>query len=133
MRRDAEGMSDDARGAWIAVGLWLVLQLTLTSLPGRDIPVSLPHPVDWIGHFSMYFGLGFLLARVAALRGWPARRMVVAAVLVSALGALDELHQLLIPGRDCELGDWIVDTLGGASGLLVGARVMVSRLGRWLR
>ncbi len=133
MRRDAEGMTDDARGAWTAVGLWLVLQLTLTSLPGKDIPFSLPHPIDWIARFSMYFGLGFLLARVGALRGWPGRGLVIAAVLVSALGAADELHQLLIPGRDCELGDWIVDTVGGASGVLLGARVMASRMGRWLR
>lgn len=133
MRRDVEGMTVETRSAWTAVGLWLVLQLTLTSLPGNDIPVSLPHPIDWLGHFSMYFGLGFLLARVGALRGWPVRRLLLVAALLSVFGALDELHQLFIPGRDCELGDWIVDTLGGSLGLLTGTRIMASRVGRWLR
>ncbi len=126
-------MSDRTRNAWTAVGLWLVLQLTLTSLPGNDIPVNTPHPIDWIGHFGMYFGLGFLLARVGALRGWSGRRLLVVAALLSVFGALDELHQLLIPGRDCELGDWIVDSLGGATGVLAGWRIMATRLGQWLR
>ena len=133
MRRDDEGMTDRARSAWTAVGLWLVLQLTLTSLPGNDIPVSTPHPIDWIGHFGMYFGLGFLMARAGVLRGWSVRRMAVVAALLSVFGALDELHQLFIPGRDCELGDWIVDSLGGAGGVLVGWRIMATRLGSWLR
>lgn len=133
MRRDVEGMTDERRGAWTAVGLWLVLQLTLTSLPGKDIPISLPHPIDWIGHFGLYFGLGALITRAASIRGWPARRLVWVALALSALGALDELHQLFIPGRDCQLSDWIVDTLGGSLGVFVGSRVMASRLGQWLR
>lgn len=126
-------MTDERRDAWIAVGLWLVLQLTLTSLPGKDIPIDLPHPIDWVGHFGMYLGLGSLIARAASVKGWPGRRLLWVAAALSLLGALDELHQLFIPGRDCELGDWIVDTLGGGFGLLIGSRIMASRLGSWLR
>jgi VanZ family protein len=133
MRRDRDGMSEAQRSGWIAVALWVLLQLTLTSLPGRDIPIALPHPLDWCGHFSLYFGLGVLVARVAAQRGWPVRRLIVAAAILSLLGALDEVHQLFIPGRDAEVGDWIVDTLGGALGLLTGMRLMASRFARWLR
>jgi len=121
------------RGGWVAVILWLVLQVTLTSLPGKDIPVSLPHPLDWVGHFVIYAGLGFLLARVAVLRQWPRRWVVWTAVALSAWAGLDELHQLFIPGRDAEIGDWIADTLGASTGIVLGLQLMASRFAQWLR
>ncbi len=126
---DAEASS---RG-WVAVALWLALQVTLTSLPGKAIPVALPHPLDWAGHFCLYGGLGALIARAAALHRWPLRRLVWAGVLLSTWAALDELHQLFIPGRSAEVSDWLSDTLGASLGLYVGRRLMISRLGRWLR
>ena len=115
------------------MGLWLALQVTLTSLPGKAVPIGLPHPLDWAGHFSLYGGLGFLLARVAFFRGWRLRHLVWVGVALSAWAALDELHQLFIPGRDCEFGDWAADTLGATLGLVVGTRLMTSRVARWLR
>jgi len=118
---------------WVAVALWLALQVTLTSLPGKAIPIGLPHPLDWAGHFCLYGGLGALIARAAALRLWPLRRLVWAGVLLSAWAALDELHQLFIPDRSAEVGDWLSDTLGASLGLFVGTRLMISRWGRWLR
>jgi VanZ family protein len=126
---DAEASS---RG-WAAVALWLALQVTLTSLPGKAIPVALPHPLDWAGHFCLYGGLGALIARAALLHRWPLRRLVWAGVLLSTWAALDELHQLFIPGRSAEVSDWLSDTLGASLGLYVGRRLMISRLGRWLR
>jgi VanZ family protein len=122
-----------SRRGWVAVALWLALQVTLTSLPGKAIPVGLPHPLDWVGHACLYGGLGALVARAAVLRGWPLRRLVWVGVLLSAWAALDELHQLFIPGRDAEVGDWASDTLGASLGLYAGTRMMASRLARWLR
>jgi VanZ family protein len=118
---------------WVAVALWLALQVTLTSLPGKAIPIGLPHPLDWAGHFCLYGGLGVLVARAAALRGWPLRRLVWMGLLLSVWAALDELHQLFIPGRSAEVGDWLSDTLGASLGLFVGTRLMTSKVARWLR
>lgn len=118
---------------WIAVALWLAVQVTLTSLPGKTIPVATPHPWDWAGHLCLYGVLGTLVARAAALRGWRLQRLVWLGVLLSAWAALDELHQLFIPGRDAELGDWLCDTLGASLGIYVGTRLMTSRVARWLR
>lgn len=126
-------MSAESRSAWTAVALWVALQLTLTSLPGSAIPLRIPHPFDWIGHFSLYAGLGVLIARVGALRGWPPRRLVAIGVLLSLFAALDEVHQAFIPGRDAEVGDWVVDTCAASLGLVLGARLMVSRFAKWLR
>jgi len=118
---------------WAAVAVWIAIQLTLTSLPGAAIPVSLNHPLDWIGHFGLYAGLGGLIARVASLRGWPRRNLLIAAAFITLGAALDELHQLFIPGRDAEVLDWLGDTLGAIAGLTVGYQLMKSRLAKWLR
>ena len=118
---------------WVAVALWLALQVLLTSLPGRAIPIGLPHPLDWAGHFCLFGGLGVLVGRAAALHRWPLRRLVWLGVLLTAWAALDEVHQHFIPGRDAEVSDWLSDTLGAALGLFVGTRLMSSRLARWLR
>jgi VanZ family protein len=119
--------------AWIAVVLWVAIQLTLTSLPGKDIPIDLPHPVDWLGHLCMYAGLGFLVARGAWLRAWPPRWLIWIGVAISLGAALDELHQIFVPGRDAEVTDWLADTVGASAGLVVGMRVMASRFAAWLR
>ncbi len=124
--------SGPGRG-WAAVAVWIAIQLTLTSLPGSDIPVSLAHPLDWVGHFCLYGGLGALIARVGVLRMWPWRRLLLVGVLISVGAALDELHQLFIPGRDAEVFDWLADTLGASAGLTLGVQVMRSRFGTWLR
>lgn len=124
-----EGMG---RG-WAAVVVWIAIQLTLTSLPGAAMPVNVAHPLDWVGHFGLYAGLGALIARVAALRDWPRRRLLVAGALICLGAALDELHQLFIPGRDAEVLDWAFDTLGATAGLAAGARLMTSRFATWLR
>ncbi len=126
-------MNEGVKRGWPAVGIWLVIQLTLTSLPGGMFPERVTHPWDWVAHLSMYGGLGFLVARAAMLRGWRLRRLLWAALIFSALAALDELHQLFIPGRDAEIGDWFFDTIGGALGLLVGLALMRSRVEQWLR
>lgn len=126
-------MTERTDRGWAAVVVWIAIQLTLTSLPGASIPVSIEHPVDWVGHFCLYFGLGALIARVAALHGWPRRRLLLAGVLIFIGAALDELHQLFIPGRSAEVLDWLSDTLGASAGLVVGARLMTSRFATWLR
>jgi len=118
---------------WVAVAVWVAIQLTLTSLPGTVVPVDLPHPVDWLGHLCMYGALGFLIARAARLHGWSPRSLVWIGVVLSLLAALDELHQLLIPGRGAAVSDWLADTIGATAGLVVGTRLMASRLATWLR
>jgi VanZ family protein len=117
---------------WVAVLLWAAIQLTLTSLPAKAVPLEVPHPVDWLGHLCMYGGLGFLIARAARLQGWPLRWLVWIGVAIALAAALDELHQLLVPGRDAEVTDWLADTAGSSAGLLVGARLMASRFSTWL-
>ncbi len=69
----------------------------------------------------MYAVLGYLVFR--ALEITPSRlAAVAAAVALCALwGALDEWHQVLVPGRAAEFGDWMADAAGGAIGVFVRA------------
>ena len=78
------------------------------------------HPIRKLAHFSEYACMGVLLYGV--WRPWKERGrklylLIVCWVLVSA-GA-DEFHQLFIPGRYGCFADVVLDTCGGAFGLLV--------------
>ena len=56
----------------------------------------------------MYYGsMAFLLAR-----GLGRRWFWIALLAVPLVGALDEWHQLYVPGRNSSVADWMVDALG---------------------
>jgi VanZ family protein len=100
---------------------WLLI-LILTSLPGADVPNV--HINDKIEHLLAYGGLGFLLNlslriqnKISIIKKYPALFTVL---IVSTYGALDELHQLFIPGRSCDILDWTSDTIG----VIIGVSLM---------
>jgi VanZ family protein len=49
--------------------------------------------------------------------------MFIAAGIGSAYGILDEVHQFFVPGRDCNVWDWIADTLGAVIGAAAAALI----------
>jgi UDP-2,3-diacylglucosamine pyrophosphatase LpxH len=59
------------------------------------------------------------------------RRHLLVFMGVALFGATDEWHQYFVPGRSCELGDWVADSLGGGLGLLAGSLQLLAtrRLG----
>jgi VanZ family protein len=82
---------------------------------------------DKLLHFVEYAGLGALLAWGLARAGLAVSSGGVwAAVLGSAYGLSDEVHQAFVPSRSADPGDWLADTAGA----LVGAVVMVAFLRR---
>lgn len=99
---------------------WIVL-LIATSLPGPDVPdlgVS-----DKLEHFSAYCVLAFFLNLTLRFQDrykWLKSKAAAAAVLIASVyAALDEIHQLFIPSRDCDIKDWIADTLGAILGIII--------------
>ncbi|QQO11303.1 VanZ family protein [Breznakiella homolactica] len=46
----------------------------------------------------------------------PLRTFIFTALIASAYGAADEIHQYFVPGRSCSVWDWLADTLGAALG-----------------
>jgi VanZ family protein len=73
--------------------------------------------IDRVGHCAEYGLLGWLATRALAANGVErARRLWLGVAVASLYGMTDELHQAMVPGRSCQLGDWVADTVGGALG-----------------
>jgi VanZ family protein len=108
---------------WWPVFGWGGVILALTSWPSPpDVETSVPG-LDKVVHFGLYGVLGYLVARAlrrpVAIRG---RLNAITAMTVFAF--VDELHQMLIPGRSASLGDWAADSVGATAGLLVGLHLL---------
>lgn len=99
---------------------WIIL-FTLTTLPTESVPsvgVS-----DKVEHLLAYFVLSILLyltllfqKKSVLLKNYA---MLFTLLIVFTYGVLDEVHQLMIPGRSCELLDFLADVLGGIIGIIV--------------
>ena len=125
------------RARFLAVAWGLVL-LALTSWPSPpEVPVvsSIPN-FDKLVHAVLYGVEGFLLyfaigwKRDGEEPGPPRvswRRALVVGAVMAAWGALDEIHQLWIPGRSCELADAVTDAAAGFLGGAVASRVSAGR------
>lgn len=99
---------------------WILL-FTLTTLPTQSIPAVGVN--DKLEHTLAYFGLSFLLyltllfqKKSVMLKKYA---MLFTLLIVVFYGVLDEVHQLLIPGRSCELLDFLADMLGGILGIVL--------------
>ena len=114
-----------ARGSrlwWLAAGAWMLTIFMLSQQTSIPTPGILPEwlPTDKIGHFGIFAVLGAFLY-MAGLSP------LVAIAITSLYGVFDEIHQLFVPGRSTEVGDWVADTLGGAAGVAVAHYLA----GRW--
>lgn len=98
---------------------WFIL-LFLTSIPGNSVPsVGLS---DKYEHFLGYFGLAFLLNLVLLVQDkFPLMKKyssIFTFLFGVVYGLLDELHQLFIPGRSCDMMDWLADGIGVTLGII---------------
>ncbi len=93
---------------WFLTLSWAGLTLYLTTIPNFS-----PSPdtlFSWVisngGHF-FFFGVLAVLLKLDKLS------TINSILLTSIYGLIIEYIQLGIPGRSFDLGDWILDTLGG--------------------
>lgn len=95
---------------WLAVILYMGVIFFLSSIPGKDLPLLFPFS-DKVIHLVEYGILGFLLRK--AINFYFFKYPGVLAVLIGALyGLSDEIHQIFVPGRECNVVDWIFDVAG---------------------
>jgi VanZ family protein len=98
-------------------GLYAVLIVALSSIPGRSFPDVRWLSYDKLIHFGEYAVFSVLVYRAAASLKLQDRFLLgLAIVLAGLFGALDELYQLLIPGRDSSFADWSADQVGAVLG-----------------
>lgn len=100
--------------------LWAGVIVAATSTPSELVPQQITS-YDKLGHFGMYAVFAGLLARYGF--GVAGRWMapLLAIVVATAFGAVDEWHQQYIPGRSTEFADWQADSLGAIVGALLYA------------
>ncbi len=91
----------------------------LSGLP--QVPDTVSWIPDKLGHFVLYAGLGFLVAREIRHGGVRTSRWIWmgSAIFCLFYGVTDELHQSVVPGRSAEIRDVAADTAGGfAAGVI---------------
>ncbi|GAB7564174.1 hypothetical protein LG202_22130 [Methylobacillus methanolivorans] len=108
---------------YLALGMLILLVAGIFI--GGEAPGAgslFPPPWDKVVHFFAFGTIGVLtglaFVRLPLLAVW---------IIVVALGAADELHQLFIEGRQAGLDDLVADALGGLAALPV-----IVLLRRWL-
>jgi len=102
------------------MAVWAIFIVTLSSIPNMKVPETGLSCQDLWAHAFVYAILGCLICRSLQKEGLSRRRAVIAAVIISVIfGGLDELHQLLIPGREASWLDWAADSLGAAAGAVL--------------
>jgi VanZ family protein len=92
---------------------WLAL-LAATSFPVEYVPtVGIG---DKFEHLFAYLGLTLLLNLTLIFQNkytlLKKRNSLFTFLIAGIYGGLDEIHQYFIPGRSCELFDFIADLLG---------------------
>jgi VanZ family protein len=99
---------------YVPLLFWASLLVVLTSLPKLRPPSLGLEMQDKLYHLLFYMVLGFLWARavIQARRDRLISGLTRACFGASLFAILDELHQLFIPGRQCDLGDAIADIIG---------------------
>jgi len=107
---------------------WFALIFILTSIPSPQIPVINVRHLDKLMHFFIYLPFGFFLTRALGTGGLK-RLLLVAAVCLAA-SACDELHQMLVPGRQADVFDFSADMAGAALGMAVYWGIQKLRRGR---
>lgn len=90
-----------------------------------------PH-ADKLLHLLVYAGLGALC--VWALEGTSLRGRAqifpLAAAMAFLYGVTDEMHQMLVPGREASLADLIFDGIGAAAGARIAWSLAIRSKGR---
>jgi hypothetical protein len=107
---------------------WALLILGISSIPHLSSAGAPFRIGDKVAHFVEYGILGFLLASAWIPSGPAGMRWNIAAVLFVCIlfGCLDEMYQLLIPGRSSDA----LDVVAVARGVVM-AVILWSLWRRW--
>ncbi|RMH72539.1 MAG: hypothetical protein D6675_04370 [Gemmatimonadetes bacterium] len=115
----------------LPVLVWLVILTIGTSLPGTTLPTSVLWGYDKWMHFGAYTVLSILLwwslihLKSRRLRRWAP---LIAILTCGVWGALDEIHQVIIPNRAPDIYDWLANLFGGmfGQGVVIGLKQLIS-------
>jgi len=115
-----------SKSTWIKCGCvaaaFFMAAVLFVGAPKIGIVNSVPSLVHKVEHFFYYGAMAFLIAcAVGRQRIW------IPLLIVPLIGALDEWHQLSVPGRNGSPIDWAVDVFGVVVAVWVFYRVTKGR------
>ena len=97
--------------------IWLLLIFSASAIQTLPV-VKFPLSPDKIAHAGIYFVLCMLGRRAfhhQERSPWLKERSLLAALLLAVVyGALDEVHQMYVPGRSPDIYDVLADSLGAS-------------------
>ena len=101
--------------AWVPAIVYVGLIFAVSSIPG-SVFCAMPLKIfDKAAHMVEFTGLGLFLAIAfrGSLPGSLRRHTLLFAISAGVIvGVLDELYQLMVPGRAVEFLDWVADVIG---------------------
>jgi VanZ family protein len=103
------------------IGISLCI-IFLSSQATFDLPVWKIIGFDKVAHICAYFAYGLCVQfAYYGLSGNPIKKkIIIGTLIISALfGASDEFHQYFVPGRTCDIFDFIADVTGASLSLLL--------------
>lgn len=115
-------MSATSKPWLVAALVWTAGILAVNSISVTNVPIPTFTGADKVTHAGMYAVASFAWRSSIRSPSEAASWLVVLAIGV--LGALDEWHQIAVPGRSADVRDWLADITGA----LIGVGVW-----RWLR
>ena len=115
----------------ILAAVYYVVISVLSQIPGEDLDALGFDIWDKLAHLAAFAPLGLLILLAMAVEPSRSARvgrwLLAASSAVLALGALDEIHQVFVPGRRSDVLDALADGVGGAVGSGVACLILRTR------
>lgn len=97
-----------------------IIKRDLSTKEKEKVLKYLVKPVRKSAHFFLYFVLGILIINLfKSFELFNYKTILLAVLLCFLYACSDEIHQLFIKGRSCEVRDILIDTIGSLSGISV--------------
>ncbi|MCX7908980.1 MAG: VanZ family protein [Ignavibacteria bacterium] len=104
-----------------------ILIFLLSQIPGEKLPPNVFDLQDKVLHLFAYFLFGLSLIIATAVVKNRTRAFLIVILIGFFYALLDELHQMFVPNRVCDITDWAADFLG-----VVISLVFLNKLRKWI-
>lgn len=93
----------------------------------NEIKSNVSFIVRKVAHFTEYFILGLLLMNMMFILDIKSNRIIYSIMIVILYAISDELHQMLVDGRNGYIGDVLLDSSGGMFAIYLYHRLIMMR------
>ncbi len=100
---------------------------TLSAEEQEKIAEKIDYPIRKTAHAMEYAVLGGLLVLMYGSYGIIGKKGMAYGILTGVAYAMtDEIHQLFVPGRSCQVTDVLIDSAGVLFGSVIGVLIFIS-------